>query len=102
MKFLIVNEGSRGEFDSYIGNLKNVGELVDSWYEERNELDIDFRDLEFGGISDKNCFIEIIFDEEDSYKIYELINFEKGLFISDEYKFEEFVDVNNYELVRKS
>ena len=35
MKFLIINEGSRGEFDSYIGNLKNVGELVDSWYEER-------------------------------------------------------------------
>ena len=102
MKFLIVNEGSRGEFDSYIGDLRNVGELVDSWYEERENLDIDFRDLEFGGISDKNCFIEIIFDEEDSYKIYELINDEKGLFISDEYKFEYFDGVELYKLVRKS
>ena len=102
MKFLIINEGSRGEFDSYIGNLKNVGELVDSWYEERNELDIDFRDLEFGGISDKNCFIEIIFDEEDSYKIYELINSRKGLFISDEYEFEYFDCDELYKLVRKS
>jgi len=102
MKFLIINEGSRGEFDSYIGNLKNVGELVDSWYEEREELDIDFRDLEFGGISDKNCFIEIIFDEEDSYKIYELINDDKGLFISDDYKFEYFDCDELYKLVRKS
>ena len=100
MKFLIINEGSRGEFDSYIGNLKNVGELVDSWYEEREELDIDFRDLEFGGISDKNCFIEIIFDEEDSYKIYELINGDK--IISDEYNFEYFDCDELYKLVRKS
>ena len=99
MKFLIINEGSRGEFDSYIGNLKNVGELVDSWYEERNELDIDFRDLEFGGISDKNCFIEIIFDEEDSYKIYELRG---DKFISDEYNFEYFDCDELYKLVRKS
>jgi len=98
MKFLIINEGSRGEFDSWIGNLKSVGELVDSWYEERNELDIDFRDLEFGGISDKNCFIEIIFDEEDSYKIYRIIDGDK--IISDEYNFILDNDNINYELVR--
>ena len=101
MKFLIINETSRGEFDSYIGNLKNVGELVDSWYEEREELDIDFRDLEFGGISDKDCFIEIIFDEEDSYKIYEL-NERVNNVISDEYNIIDFVDDNNYELVRSN
>ena len=28
MKFLIVNEESRGEFDSYIGDLGNIDELV--------------------------------------------------------------------------
>ena len=99
MKFLIINEGSRGEFDSYIGNLKNVGELVDSWYEERENQN-DYQDLEFGGISDKNCFIEIIFDEEDSYKIYELI--EGPNILSDEYKIVDFSSDNLYKLVRSN
>ena len=101
MKFLIINEGSRGEFDSYIGNLKNVGELVDSWYEERENQN-DYQDLEFGGISDKNCFIEIIFDEEDSYKIYELRENNIIKIISDEYEFEYFDCDELYKLVRKS
>jgi len=70
MRFLIVNEGSRGELDYYVGTLKDIDELVDSWYEERENLDEDFRDLKFGGISDLDCFLEIIFDEEDCYKIY--------------------------------
>ena len=75
MKFLFVNEGSRGEVDSYIGGLKNIDELVDSWYEERKNLQLEgmsneFMDLQFGGIVDKDAFLEICFDEEDNYLVY--------------------------------
>ena len=47
-----------------------IDNLVNDWYEERENLDVEFRDLKFGGISDLDCFLEIIFDEEDCYKIY--------------------------------
>lgn len=79
MKFLIVNEGSRGEVDSYIGNLKNVDELVDSYITDREDLlkqedvDVDnfdeFMDMKFGGITE-DCFVEISFGEEDNYKVF--------------------------------
>ena len=77
MKFLIVNEGSRGEVDSYVGNLTNIDELVDSYITDREQLlskedgneDYvnEFMEMEFGGIS-TNCFVEISFGEEDSYQ----------------------------------
>ena len=79
MKFLIVNEGSRGEVDSYVGNLRNLDELVDSYISDRENLlskedgneDYvnEFMEMEFGGISEK-CFVEISFGEEDSYKVF--------------------------------
>jgi hypothetical protein len=65
-----MNEGSRGECESYVGGLKDIDNLVNDWYEERENLDVEFRDLKFGGISDLDCFLEIIFDEEDCYKVY--------------------------------
>ena len=105
MKFLIVNEGSRGEFDSYIGGLKNIDELVNDWYEERENLDIDFRDLQFGGISDKECFLEIIFDEVDCFKIYLLDDemIESGNFLlSDYYNVIDYKNENDYFLNRRN
>ena len=38
MKFLFVNEGSRGEVDSYVGGLKQLDELIDSYISDREEL----------------------------------------------------------------
>lgn len=79
MKFKIVNEGSRGEVESYVGDWKDVSELVSEFIEYKNESengihfymsDSEFLDLKFGGISDLDCFVEIIFDEEDCYKVY--------------------------------
>jgi len=96
MRFLIVNEGSRGEVSSYIGGLKNIDELVNDWYEDRYELDIDFRDLKFGGISDLDCFLEIIFDEEDCYKIY-VVN-DNNEIDSEEYNIVDFVNDDEYRL----
>ena len=79
MKFLIVNEGSRGEVDSYVGNLRNLDVYVDRYINERENLlanedgnDVyvnEFMEMEFGGISEE-CFCEICFGEEDSVKIY--------------------------------
>ena len=76
MKFLFVNEGSRGEVDSYVGGLKQLDELIDSYISDREELvNLDgcvneFMEMEFGGISNKDCFVEICFGEEDNYIVY--------------------------------
>ena len=104
MRFLIMNEGSRGECDSYVGTLKDIDNLVNDWYEERENLDVDFRDLKFGGISDLDCFLEIIFDEEDCYKIYLLDDemIESGNFLlSDEYNVIDYRNENDYFLNRR-
>ena len=76
MKFLFVNEGSRGEVDSYVGGLKQLDELIDSYISDREELVNEdgcvneFMEMEFGGISNKDCFVEICFGEEDNYIVY--------------------------------
>ena len=76
MKFLFVNEGSRGEVDSYIGGLKQLDELIDMYIEDREKLVNEdgcvneFMEMEFGGISNKDCFVEICFGEEDNYIVY--------------------------------
>ena len=104
MKFLIVNEGSRGEVDSYIGGLKNINELVNDFFEEKDNLDSDFVDLQFGGISDLDCFLEIIFDEEDCYKIYLLEDemIESGNFlVSEYYNVIDYKNENDYILNRR-
>ena len=105
MKFLIVNEGSRGEVDSYIGGLKNINELVNDFFEEKDNLDSDFVDLQFGGISDLDCFLEIIFDEEDCFKIYLLDDemIESGNFLlSDYYNVIDYKNENDYFLNRRN
>ena len=105
MKFLIVNEGSRGEVDSYIGGLKNINELVNDFFEEKDNLDSDFVDLQFGGISDLDCFLEIIFDEEDCYKIYLLEDemIESGNFlVSEHYNVIDYKNENDYFLNRRN
>ena len=95
MRFLIVNIGSRGEVSNYIGDLKNIDELVNDWYEERENLDVEFRDLKFGGISDLECFLEIIFDEEDCYYVYVMNGSEVE---SSEWTIVDYVDDDNYRL----
>jgi hypothetical protein len=76
MKFLFVNEGSRGEVDSYVGGLKQLDELIDMYIEDREKLVNEdgcvneFMEMEFGGISNKDCFVEICFGEEDNYIVY--------------------------------
>ena len=101
MKFLIINEGSRGEIDSYVGGLKNIDELVDSWYEERKNLVLEgmsneFMDLQFGGIVDKKAFLELSFDEEDNYLVYLI---QDGKIDSDEYRMEGFIDYGKEEMI---
>ena len=101
MKFLIINEGSRGEIDSYVGGLKNIDELVDSWYEERKNLVLEgmsneFMDLQFGGIVDKKAFLELSFDEEDNYLVYLI---QDGKIDSDEYRMEGFIDYGEEEMI---
>ena len=103
MKFLIVNEGSRGEGDSYVGNLTNIDELVDSYITDREQLlskedgneDYvnEFMEMEFGGIS-TNCFVEISFGEEDSYKVF-VIN--DGKIDSEQYEIEGYIDYGEEE-----
>ena len=96
MRFLFVNEGSRGEVDSYIGNDKNVFELIFDYYELKNsDSDNEFLDLGIGGLSDLDCFVEIIFDEEDSYFVYEMNGSEVK---SSEWTIVDFVDDDNYRL----
>lgn len=109
MRFLIINETSRGEFDSYVGSLKNIDELVDSWYEERKNLVLEgetneFMDLQFGGISDKNCFLELSFDEEDHYMVYVLHNVNEDYVnvSTDKWNIIDWKDYHTYELVRCS
>ena len=107
MKFLIVNEGSRGEVDSYIGTLKNVDELVDSYITDRENLlkendgDVDyvneFMDMEFGGITE-NCFVEISFGEEDCYLVFVLND--DGSIDSDTYNVEGYIDYGSEEEMR--
>ena len=107
MKFLIVNEGSRGEVDSYIGTLKNVDELVDSYITDRENLlkendgDVDyvneFMDMEFGGITE-NCFVEISFGEEDCYLVFVLND--DGSIDSDTYNVEGYIDYGKEEEMR--
>ena len=105
MKFLIVNEGSRGEVDSYVGNLRNLDELVDSYVSDRENLlskedgneDYvnEFMEMEFGGISEK-CFVEISFGEEDSYKVFII---QDGKIDSSEYQLEGFIDYGEEEMI---
>tara|TARA_R110002012_G_scaffold126081_1_gene277767 strand:- start:218 stop:466 length:249 start_codon:yes stop_codon:yes gene_type:complete len=78
MKFIFVNEGSRGEEEITYGGIKELDKLVDSYVYDREKLlleedDLDyvneFMEMEFGGITEK-CFCEISFGEEDSVKVY--------------------------------
>ena len=84
MKLLFVNEGSRGEVDSYVGGLKQLDELIDSYISDREELIKEdgcvneFMGMEFGGISNKDCFVEICFGEEDSYIVYLISDLKRG------------------------
>tara|TARA_B100000282_G_C31549617_1_gene406865 strand:- start:67 stop:390 length:324 start_codon:yes stop_codon:yes gene_type:complete len=105
MRFLFVNEGSRGEVDSYIGNDKNLNELLNDFFEFKNESengihfnlhDSDMMEMKFGGLSDVDCFCELIFDEEDCFKIY--IVDDKNEIKSEEYKIVNFVSDDEYEL----
>lgn len=76
MKFLIINEGSRGEVDSYVGGLKQLDELIDAYITDREKLVNEdgcvneFMEMEFGGISNKDCFVEICFGEEETFVVY--------------------------------
>ena len=96
MRFLIVNVGSRGEYSNYIGNEKNVFELIFDYYEMKNSnSDNEFLDLGIGGLSDLDCFVEIIFDEEDSYFVYEMDGNEVK---SSEWTIVDYVDDWDYRL----
>jgi hypothetical protein len=53
-------------------------------------------EMKFGGLSDVDCFCELIFDEEDSFKIY--IVDDKNEIKSEEYKIVNFVSDDEYEL----
>ena len=103
-RFLIVNVGSRGEYSNYIGSWKDVNELVSEFFEFKNESengihfnlhDSDVMEIGFGGISDKECLLEVIFDVEDSYYVYELNGSEVK---SSEWTIVEYVDDDNYRL----
>ena len=104
MKFLIINEGSRGEVDSYIGNMRNLDELVDSYITDRENLLVkedgnedyvnEFMEMEFGGITEK-CFVEISFGEEDCYMVF-LLN-DDGSIDSDTYNVEGYIDYGSEE-----
>lgn len=72
MKFKFVNEGSRGEVESYVGGINDLDYLVERFINEKDELG-EFGEIGFGGLS-RDCFVEIVFGEEDSYFVYLLNN----------------------------
>ena len=103
--YLFVNEGSRGEIDHYIGDDKKLNELLNDFFEFRNESrngihfnmhDSDMMELKFGGLSDVDCFCEVIFDEEDCFKIYIVDG--KDEIKCDLYEIRNYEDRDNYEL----
>ena len=79
MRFLIVNEGSRGEEEIKYGGIKELNKLVNSYVNDREMLlleedgDVEyvneFMEMEFGGIVEK-CFVEFSLGEEDSVKVF--------------------------------
>tara|TARA_B100000886_G_scaffold289466_1_gene214600 strand:+ start:110 stop:469 length:360 start_codon:yes stop_codon:yes gene_type:complete len=91
--YLFVNEGSRGEIDHYIGDDKKLNELLNDYF---NLHDNDMMELKFGGLSDLDCFCEMIFDEEDCFKIYIVDG--RDEIKSDLYEIRNFEDEDDYEL----
>ena len=110
MKYLFINEGSRGEIDSEIGGESDFHQILFEFvllkYEggRKNlenvlveDKDSEFMELKFGGLSDLECFCEVIFDEEYSYKVYVLND--KNEIKSDEYKLVNYVNDKNYDII---
>tara|TARA_Y100001972_G_scaffold115967_1_gene153284 strand:- start:475 stop:798 length:324 start_codon:yes stop_codon:yes gene_type:complete len=107
MRFLFINEGSRGEVDSYIGVEEDFYLLINEFIEFRNESrngvhfnmhDSDMMEMKFGGLSDLGCFCEMIFDEEDCFKIYLLDD--KNEIKSEEYKLVNYVNDKKYDIIK--
>ena len=78
IEFKFVNEGSRGEVDSYVGGVKELNELINRYISDRESLKFEglddeyvneFMDIEFGGKTE-DCFVEIGFGEEESVMVY--------------------------------
>jgi hypothetical protein len=110
MRFLFINEGSRGEVDSEIGSendfhqilfefilLKYKGSRMNGENVLIEDEDTEFMKMRFGGLSDLECFCEVIFDEEYSYKVY-ILN-DKNEIKSEEYKLVNYVNDKNYDII---
>lgn len=107
MRFVFINEGTNREIENEIGGEIDFHQMLVEFImlkykhpeNPKGTLIEEIPDMKmrFGGVSDIDCFCEVIFGEEYSYKVYLLDD--KNEIKSEKYKLVNYVNDESYDII---